>query len=361
MKIYIVTFCNTTNVGAVLQEYALQKYLQLKGHVAMTVCYIPPIMSRYQSIWANFIQNKSMIILLKCIMLFPLKMWRKIKYRAFTNKYVKLTPVCRNSSDIEKLVQPDLYLVGSDQVWNDEIVGWADGFFLHFNTSAKKASYAASAGKDVFSKNYITSLKKRTWDYHGVSVREEGLKRALLSAGLKEVKQVLDPVFLLPKKHYEAILRKPQIHHYILLYEAEINKDCILAARSLAEQYHLKIVQINRINNHYHVDRLYPCVSPTEFLGLVKYADYIVTNSFHAVAFSLILEKQFWVIKLEKRFSRLESILKIAGIENRVLFGTRISEVDEIDYKAVNKNLKRMRQESENFLKQIIWTGDESE
>lgn len=361
MKIYTLTFCNTTNVGASLQEYALQKYLQLKGHEVTVVNYIPPIMAKSQSVWGDFFENRTALIFLKGMVLFPVNMYKKIKYIRFSNKYVNLSPVCKNTSDIEKLVQPDMYIVGSDQVWNDELVCWADGFFLNFRTSAQKVSYAASAGKDIFSKKYLYQLKKKIGNYSGVSVREEALQKALTDAGMQEVKQVLDPVFLLSKKHYEVMLVKPRIHDYILLYEAEVNKNCILIARILAKQFHLKIVQINRINNKYHVDRLYPCVSPTEFLGLVKYADYIVTNSFHAVAFSLIFEKQFWPIKLEERFSRLESILKAAGIENRVLNGVKINTTDQINYKVVNKNLKRMRQESVNFIKQILKAGDGGE
>ena len=102
------------------------------------------------------------------------------------------------------------------------------------------------------------------------------------------------------------------------------------------------------------MDRVYPCVSPEEFLGLVQYADYIITNSFHAVAVSLIFEKQFWAIRLKKRFSRLETILRLAGIEDRILNDSEDGFDGNIDYSIVNGNLELKRKESMNFLDKVI-------
>lgn len=353
MKIYTVTFTNTVNVGAALQEYALMKYLQLKGHETAVLHFVPPVMARAGSVWPDYIENRSIFQCIKKLLLLPVNMHRKVKYQIFYNKYLTLTPLCTSTSDIEKLEQPDLYIAGSDQIWNDEIVHWEDGFFLHFQTGAKKAAYAGSAGRDDFSEEFRYLLKNRLQDFCAVSVREEALQKVCLSEGIAEAVQVLDPVFLLSAKHYESILIKPRIHNYILLYETEVNENCILAARKLARQFHLKIAQINHINNRYHADRLYPGVSPLEFLGLVKYADYIVTNSFHATAFSLIFEKQFWVIKLNNRFSRLESILKTAGVRNRVLYASEVDASDRIDYQPVNRKLKRARKQSVEFLNRI--------
>ena len=95
-------------------------------------------------------------------------------------------------------------------------------------------------------------------------------------------------------------------------------------------------------------------MSPTEFLGLVKYADYVVTNSFHAVAFSLILEKEFWVIKLKNLSSRIDSILKLTDLENRIIGYPNMQLNNTIDYKLVNSKLKLQRDESINFLQSTI-------
>lgn len=353
MKINTITFCNTTNVGAALQEYALQKYLQLKGHEVKVVNYIPDIMKRRNSGWSVILSSIGTRQLLKGLMLLPVNIYKKVKYIQFSKKFIVLTEICKVAGDIEKIEQPDLYIVGSDQVWNDELTGWEAGYFLRFNTIARKAAYAASAGKDELSTAFMEKLKTNIWDFSEISVREEGLQKAFAAIGISCVKQVLDPVFLLPREHYESILIKPKVKNYILLYEAEVNENCMLVARSLAVSRNLKIVQINRINNRYKVDRVYPCVSPTEFLGLVKYADYIVTNSFHAVAISLIMEKQFWVIKLEKLFSRLESILKIAGIENRIVSDSKPDFTDIINYTTINENLMSKKKESMEFLDRL--------
>lgn len=354
MKIYTVTFCNTTNVGAALQEYALQKYLQINGHDAKVLNYIPKIMMQRNSVWIGVLQGNTIYERLKGIILLPLNVNRKLKYYKFSKKFISLTRTCRTITDIEKLEQPDMYLAGSDQIWNDELTNWNEGYFLNFKTSARKVAYAASAGKDIFSDLFLHNLKIRAEKFDSLSVREALLQKSLLQMDIKNVKQVLDPVFLLSKEHYESILIQPKLNNYILLYEAELNEKCILVARELAHKHNKKIVQINRINNKYKVDKLYPCVSPTEFLGLVKYADYVVTNSFHAVAFSLILEKEFWVIKLKNLSSRIDSILKLTDLENRIIGYPNMQLNNTIDYKLVNSKLKLQRDESINFLQSTI-------
>lgn len=357
MRIFTITFCNTTNVGAALQEYALQKYLQMQKYDVKVVNYIPQFMAENHSALAGVIKSKNSSQFVKGLVLLPVKIKRKIKYWRFSKKYIVLTGICKKVGDIEKLEQPDIYIVGSDQVWNDELVNWDPGYFLQFKTTAQKIAYAASVGKDELSGEFLEDIKKRVQDFSKISVREESLKKAFDSIKMTSVKQVLDPVFLLSKEHYETILKKPKAEHYVLLYEAEVNEQCINVARKLSKSYGLKIVQINRINNKYRVEQLYPCVSPTEFLGLVKYADYIVTNSFHAVAMSLILEKQFWVVRLKERFSRLNSILKMAGIEDRIVSNTELDFTSNIDYGIVNENLRQKKKESTEFLKNAIDGG----
>ena len=354
MKIYIVTFCNTTNVGAALQEYALQEFLKTCGHEVKVVNYVPKIMAEINSVWAAVIRSRTISQFFRGIILLPVCFVRKVKYIQFTKKYITLTAVCKNVADIEKIEQPDVYFVGSDQVWNDEMLNWDLGFFLQFCTTAKKAAYAASAGKDEFSIEFLSKLKKMTKDFSRISVREDVLKNAFERIGVYNVEHVLDPVFLLSKSYYESMIKKPKINNYILLYEAEINDNCILVARQLAKYYKLKIVQINRIHNKYRVDKLSPCTSPTDFLGLVKFADYIITNSFHAVAFSLIFEKQFWTVKLEKRFSRLESLLQLVGLEERILNDGLQKNEKIIDYKKVNIRLQKQKEKSIDFINSVI-------
>lgn len=354
MKIYTVTFCNTTNVGAALQEYALQEFLKTCGHEVKVVNYVPQIMTEINSVWASVARSRTISQFFRGIILLPVCFVRKVKYYQFTKKYIELTDICKNAADIEKIEQPDIYFVGSDQVWNDEMLNWDSGFFLQFYTTAKKASYAASAGKDEFSIDFLNKLKKMTESFSRISVREDALKNAFDRIGVSDVEQVLDPVFLLPKSYYESMLKKPKIKKYILLYEAEINNNCILVARKLADYYNLKIVQINRINNKYRVDKLNPCTSPTEFLGLVKFADYIITNSFHAVAFSLIFEKEFWAIRLKKRFSRLESLLQIVGLEERILNDDLIKQEKRINYENINAKLQKQKEKSIGFINSVI-------
>lgn len=354
MKVYILTFSNTTNVGAALQAYALQKYLQQQGYDAKVIDYQPSVMRERYSLFYQLRTRTDCISFLKALLLGPLFVYRKHKFNTFNRKYIHMTEVCNTTIDIQKLKQPDVYIVGSDQIWNDEIAQWDSGYLLDFEISAKKMSYAASAGKDIFTDKFLERMSFYLQKFDAVSVREFALQIALQNAKIKNVKQVLDPVFLLSKAHYSSIADKPKLTGYILLYELEHNNDSIIAARKLAQKYGLKIVQINRINNRYHTDKLYPAISPTEFLSLVKNAQYVITNSFHAVAFSIIMEKQFWVIKLKALSSRIDSILKIVQLENRIYSDLQTDFSERIDYDKIGKLLSAKREESFEFLKENL-------
>ena len=91
MKIYTITFCNTTNVGAALQEYALQKYLQLKGHEVTVVNYIPKVMADNQSVLYTFKDTKNIGAFIKALILLPIKINRKIKYQIFSYRFINLS------------------------------------------------------------------------------------------------------------------------------------------------------------------------------------------------------------------------------------------------------------------------------
>lgn len=350
MDIYTVTFSNTTNVGAALQEYALQEYLDQQGHNVKVINYRPQKMEEREALLFPLKKGVSLIDIFNALVLMLFKLIRKNKFRIFNKHCISFTKRCYNYLDIQKLEQPDIYIVGSDQVWNQEITGEDKGYLLDFNTTAKKISYAASAGKDQISDKFLSEISKVLQTYSAISVREFTLQNAIQAICLSAVQQVMDPVFLLPRAHYCSISIKPKISDYILIYEVEKNENCILIANLLAQKYNLKTVQINRLNNRYHVDKLYPTISPTEFLGLVEHASYVITNSFHAVAFSLIMEKQFWVIKLKNLSSRIDSIMKIAQLEDRVLYDSIINSFEPIYYDNIKKNMMQKIEESKQFL-----------
>ena len=352
MKIYTLTFSCTTNVGAALQEYALYKYLKNKEHKVSVINYYPIVLKNRLSSWSKFSNSSSISDVAKQCILLPIDLYSKYKFYKFSKKYIELTKRCNDISDIEELSQPDVYIAGSDQIWNLQIVGNDKGFFLDLRTDARKISYAGSIGKDDIDKKEQTQISKLIGKLDAVSVREYELQQILINNGIVSTKLVLDPVFLLSKEDYVKIAKKQKYKNYILVYETETNEIFSNLARKIAKKKNLEIIQIYKINNVYKFNKVLPCISPDEFLGLVLNADYILTNSFHGTALSIVLQKQFYVVKLKSLFSRIDTLLKAANLEDRIITEnvTNIRFDDFIDYNRVKTELNPLIQESKKYL-----------
>ena len=355
MTIYIITFNNTTNVGASLQEYALYKYLCNKGHDVFIIDYLPDKLKREISFTHRFCCSLSLSNLCRALLLTPIDMIKNYKFWTFTRN-IRKTPRCHSVHDIQNLTQPDLFICGSDQIWNPDIAGYDEGFFLHFLSNTKKASYSASIGKNVLNTKEKNAILKLTEYIDYISVREKEALFMLPELKAKGAIQTLDPVFLLPTKFYEEIAVKPTVKNYILVYEAEMNKLCGDIAKVIADRFSLKTVQIERINNRYRLDKVMPCVSPAEFIGLVAHADFIVTNSFHGIALSIILKKDFYYIPLAEKKDRVSNLLEIGGLQNRLVQSNNDISYDTINYQQVTAKFSNMLKQSQEYLNHITST-----
>jgi hypothetical protein len=276
-------------------------------------------------------------------------------FNGFSNQFIRLTARCNNVIDIEKLSDAGLYICGSDQIWNPDITGGFDsGYFLSFKTNAKKIAYAASYGKDHCPDQDVDAILRLTKDYSAISVRELYLKERLEERGDKEIAHVLDPVFLLSKKDYQKIEKKPNLKGYVLIYTMAKDKRCAEIAKSIGKIHNLKTVYINLLRNTYNVNKAKAIISPQEFIGWVNHAEYVVTNSFHGTAMSILLGKQFYCTPLAERGSRIVSILTKLGLESRIITEIDARTITNIDYNKVNKAVNREIKISKEFLECVI-------
>lgn len=352
MKIYTITFSCTTNVGAALQEFALFSYLKNLGPDVKVVDYRPKVLTKNTQLSNRFKHITTIPALVRALGLLWLDIICKIKFHNFTLKNIATTTRCYTANDIEQLPQPDLYICGSDQIWNPEITNYDNGFFLQFDTTALKSYYAASIGKDSLSEAEVKNIIKRVSLINLISIREDVIKKIL--PDLTNAVSVLDPVFLLNKESYIKIESLPRYKNYILVYEAEINKNCADIAKHLSLKYNLKTIQIKRINNRYKLDKVIATVSPTEFIGLIHHANIVVTNSFHGVALSIILEKSFYYVALKERSERVKNLLNIGNICHREVNSIQDLNYIDIDYSIVNKNLEKSIDQSKQFIKDLL-------
>lgn len=304
---------------------------------------------------------------------------RERRYDKFQNfiesNYIK-TEECYDS-DLLEIKDPgfDCYICCTDVIWKQEPnIGFDRGFFLAAKAMENKwkISYAASRGvyhseTEEDEKTFLHYVQ----DIDAISVRENSLREYLEENIDNEVTTVLDPVLLHEKEFYDKIMVKPKEEHYLFLYYVmEKANDTIEQAVCYARAHNLKIVEITdrplkdgRLSEYEGIERIYNYdMGIEEWLGYMKYADCVFTNSFHACCFCILFEKQFYAGY--RHGDKVTYVLDMFGLtERRINKYSDIvsSPISDIDYDKVRPLLEKKRQESSDFILSAIRRLEQSE
>ena len=357
-KIAIITFHRAINYGAVLQAYALQNCLKGLGYDAFEIDYVPSQeIQKYKLISLKRIKNPKRFFM--DIISFPENLKKHNKFRKFLDSNISLTSSRYDLSDLKNNPPlADVFITGSDQVWNYELLnGIDDAFFLNFESEkfSKKISYAASIGKEFFLESDYGVLKKYLLDFYGISVREKTAIKALKKLGIDNAVTVCDPVFLIEKYSWNKLCKKQyNKQKYILSYMLSKSDEYCKMVSLLAKETNLKVVCFEK-KPHYDCEfEKKSSAGPDEFVNLIRDAEYVITTSFHATAFSIIFEKKFFVYPYSKTSSRVTDLLEKLGISNRAVNSLeefkKLDFDEDIDYENVNKILEKEREKSINWL-----------
>lgn len=360
-KVGILTLPLDYNYGGVLQAYALYTTLNNSGYEAHLI----------NRRWDN--NRKDIIYKTKKLIYknFVMKNFTKFIKNNFNN----ITSEITSQEDMKEVdnLNFDAIIVGSDQVWRLEHTnGVKNNYFLDFieNKNTKKISYAASFGKDKIEcntdrKKIITKLLS---EFDAVSVREDSGVSICKKEFNCDATQVLDPTLLLSKEEYLKLLpidkksiQKNILTTYILDKSNENQNiiDKVAKYKSLnnnpinhaIDSFNIKglLLNINKINLH----------KISNWIKGIDDAEFIITDSFHGVVFSIIFNKQFICIGNKGRgLARFTSLLKIFGLEDRMVFS--IDDITDellnknIDFKMVNDILAKKQKESLQFIKNNI-------
>jgi len=364
-KVYTITCHNVYNHGASLQEYALLWYLDLLGYDSKSINYRPDYLSRHFNFISVDNPKFKKNIFLKLIYIigkFPFKLLafpRKLKFDAFSKKYIKETKkkYFSNKDLLNNLPVATSYICGSDQIWNSFFQNGKDpAFYLNFVPDDKnKISYAASFAIDEIEDNLKDFVKESVQRLNAVSVRESSGKRILNNLNIQNVVQVLDPVFLLNAVEWNKLIDKKLEKNYILVYDFDSNPKIKDIAIKLRNEYGWKIVTLNK--NIKYADKNYFLQGPQEFLSLIKNANFVLANSFHAVAFSIIFKKNFFVFNRNAKINtRMRDLLELLKIDDRLIIINNRSIIKniKINYEEVDKQLKIQIELSKKFLKNSL-------
>lgn len=348
MKILMLTLhSQNNNFGSVLQANSLYQYMKKLGHDVTVLNYRP--------YYSNGALNPKLLLkkILINTMFLPQFIRRTKRFNSIidTEKTTKKYTRTEQLNDIAE--QYDIFMIGSDQVWNPTyLCGKDSAYVLKFTNSAKKMAYAASIGTDMVSNKELEKIVENIKDFKFVSVREKTSAVQLRNAGRPDTQFVLDPVFLFDKEYYKRLQKKSTRSGYILAYV--IHKDPLIekVIEVLAEKMNKKVIQVGGFASKCKYDEFPRSAGPAEFLGLIDGADLVVTSSFHGLAFSHIYHKQFWVVLPHGNTLRLTNILEAAGTMNRIV--EKIEDLDEIcepiDYEIVDEKLGRLKKQSRDFL-----------
>ena len=328
MKTGILTFSNALNPGAVLQAFSLYKGLEEKGNAPELIdyhCDAIVDMHRPKKVFGPGLGLKARLYgAVYNIVFFP----RRVRYRRFVKKrmhsegpYTKETIKGADGSF-------DLYVTGSDQVFNLDLTGGDTTYYLDFVNNGRKASFAAGAGVIAPQNVPVIKEKLETFDY--ISVREKMGQEQLKNLCGIDAEVVPDPVFLHTGEEWRKLLKlkdngkESRKKGYVLLYLLYESRPLYKVAEIAAAKYGLKVVVVTRtLRVHYKVDRVVRNAGPREFLQLIAGADYVVTNSFHGTAFSIIFEKPFNTLIPAPSPERIIELLEATGHMDRAVWSDR--------------------------------------
>lgn len=360
-QVGIITVHSNVNYGANLQAFASCKYLNNQGYDSKVIDYTLPnheksvhLFSWLRQSWKGE-KDKSLKRKIKLAIALTLSApWKYRRLKAFSKfrkNNIKLTKNCKDIKDIEKL-NLDTIVCGSDQIWNPDIMdGINPIFFGDINGVKTKISYAASVGKEKLEPNDEKKVKNLVLSLDSCSVREEDSAEYISSFTGKKIETVCDPVFLLDKYEYDNICSKRLFKNdYVFLYSVVHNDVLTEIAKKYADRRGLKLIEICSSKDKKAKHKQILSFGPSEFLSCIKYAKTVFTNSFHGTAFSIIYEKDFYVVNNKARGSRITNLLNKVGLSERLISREVENDFEIIDYVKTNLVLKDFIDSSKEFL-----------
>lgn len=389
MRIGIITqYYKSLNYGGNLQAYALCKVIEDMGYIPTQIKFIRnttdltnstenelsstlhPVKQGIINRVIRRVQNYIKYLKTKKLydnMNFSFENWRCC--------FVSDSDEIYTDDSIHKCVENyDVFITGSDQVWN--LKWYSPIYFLGFVPSEySKISYAASmcqSSLNDYQKQVIRDMLK---DFSAISVRERDSVDVLKDVAPVEVEYTLDPTLLLDSDEWgeissERLIREPYVYCYFLAYD----KKQINLAVEYARKHNIKIAVIQnmmgRTEKKYdaYADYKVKYANPSDFLSLIKYAEYIFTDSFHATVFSALFNKEVAIFKRtdeQNMQNRLYCIAELFGIEDRFLDSDEkisfdyIDGLNRINYSKNISVLMKIKKKSLDFLKSNLYEAEE--
>lgn len=354
---------NFTNYGSALQTYALHKAINKLAPEkieSVVVNYCPDslkdkdILNPMAHMWDTDTATRE-----KCRKSLPAIRKNYKKFLSFYNTQYNLTKgkyFSENFNESKTTENLDGYVCGSDTVFAVPEFGFDDGFYANYPVMKNNSvAFAASFGDWEISPDELPILKDKLSNFKAIALRERDKIDIVQASVSVRVYKVTDPTLLLLPEDYNKILVAPEIKNpYLLLYSRRRNDQMDAFAKAKAKELGLEIVEIslNADNETFHKMRYDAGVE--EFLGLVKHATLVITNSFHGMIFAVQFRKPFYIFSRKLCDGKIQEMLDMFGISDRLFQTGKEPEPLPINYDKVHSNISQARDSSIDVLKQII-------
>lgn len=363
--------CFLDNYGACLQAYALMNVINNLGYRCEIIRYTEPE-GYFENSIENRIKTSKAYNTVRCMIssnykkAYLCEKVRRKTFEKFRKKYLKFS--AKEYKTFHELKETneiyDIFVCGSDQIWNPTFYnGNNRAYFLDFvHQAKKKIAYAPSIGLSEFPEEYATDFARLIGRLDYVSVRESTGVNIIREVSGVEACHVLDPTLLMTGEQWNDLVSEDRIEEekYIFCYLFGKHEEYTTAIQRLCEEtgYKAVIIPFSEENLSDNYTKIYRA-GPKEFLNLIKNAEYILTDSFHATVFSILFSKPFFSLHRFKTGeknsmnSRLKSLLDIVGLSNRFIKCSDVSNFEinqDIDYENVHLRLNNVRENSLKYL-----------
>ena len=365
-----VTWISWNNYGSLLQAYALQytlKELGFDNHIISDERIVYP--QKYNQVNSPISPlqkiRKSLGFLKRFLLYksFRNDYYTKLYFDRFRNKNLIIDN--EYSSFHELGYKYDVYIAGSDQIWNPNKNIFKPFYYLDF-TNKKKISYAPSLGTSDYPNEYKDAVKELLSSFSYISIREKKGEELLSSFIEKDITTVLDPTLLLSKNEWDKIATKTkQNKKYAIGYFLTYNQEYINWTIQDAKRRNIELFFF-QINPHvYEYSNNVVAAGPREFISYIKEAEFVYTDSFHATVFSILYEKDFLTFKRFKdgsendQISRLVNLFQLTDIKDRYIDSDNLlfipsTQIDKNVFANALHYIETERLNSISFLKKAL-------
>ena len=350
MDIGIMTYYGD-NFGAVLQAYSVSDTLKVLNpdcNVDVIRYNAPFMRGRYNLFDHKFNTLRGAI---SNLIRLPQKALLKFKFYQFKKKYINFSSKVYNEHSIKD--DYDVYFTGSDQVWNFHMNKGDTNYILGFvGDNRKKYSFAASIADDDYIE-YDNIYKEYLKYFTFISIRENRFIPYVRKYNSNVICS-LDPVFLKTGDEWRKMIGLRMVKkNYILIYSFVAlgeNLSKVIYDYSVRLNYDIYVIGSFPKSYQKIFHRISSC-GPIDFLNYINFASIVITDSFHGTSFSIILEKDFYSIRREYRFSRIDDLLQELNLSDRIIndLGENFKEYS-IQYNAVKEIIELKRKESIDYL-----------